>query len=72
MHLALIIAIGWLYVTFLMAFTEPSIFLGVITFLFSGLLPAGIVLYIGSSKVRRERRRYKEFLAEQQAKDPDA
>lgn len=51
-----IIAIGWLYVTFLMAFTEPGIVAGVATFLFYGLLPVAILMYLGGGRARRQRR----------------
>ncbi|HET6719419.1 MAG TPA: hypothetical protein VFH22_07210 [Rhodocyclaceae bacterium] len=55
-----IIAIGWLYVTVLMALTETSIVAGVLTLLFYGLLPVSLLLWLLSSPVRRQRRRYRE------------
>jgi hypothetical protein len=51
-----IVAIGWLYVTFLMAFTETSIVAGIVTFLFYGLLPVGLLMYLGGAKARRRKR----------------
>jgi len=41
-----IIAIAWLYVTFLMAATEPSFTAGILTFFFYGLMPCGLLLWI--------------------------
>lgn len=55
-----IIAIGWLYVTLLVAANEPTVFSGVISFLFYGLLPCGLLLWMSGSKVRRQRRAYRE------------
>lgn len=55
-----IIAIGWLYVTVLMALTETSLVAGVLTLLFYGLLPVSLLLWLLSSPVRRQRRRYRE------------
>ncbi len=59
-----IIAIGWLYVTVLMAITETSIVAGVLTLLFYGLFPVALLLWLLSSPVRRQRQRYR---AEQEA-----
>lgn len=47
-----IIAIGWLYVTFVMAITEISIVAGIMTFVFYGLLPCALLLWILGSKRR--------------------
>ena len=66
-----IIAIGWLYVTGLVALNEPSVVSGDITFLFYGQLPSGLLLWLGGSRVRRERRRHRELLADQRARDSD-
>lgn len=67
-----IIAIGWLYVTVLMALTETSLVAGVLTLLFYGLLPVSLLLWLLSSPVRRQRRRYREALAEAAAAEPAA
>ena len=67
MHLSLIIVIGWLYVTLLIAANEPSIIAGIVSFAFYGLLPCGLIIYFAGSKVRRERRRFKEAQAAQEA-----
>ena len=51
-----IIAIAWLYVTLLMAATEPSITAGALTFLFYGLLPCALFLWlIGTPQRKRAR-----------------
>lgn len=63
-----IIAIGWLYVTVLMALTEKSLVAGVLTLLFYGLLPVSLLLWLLSSPVRRQRRRYREAQEEAAAK----
>lgn len=71
MPVVLIIVIGWLYVTILAAATEPNIVAGLLTFAFFGALPCGLILYFAGSRVRRERRRYQEMLAERQAAEAD-
>jgi TRAP-type C4-dicarboxylate transport system permease small subunit len=64
MPFAIIIVIGWLYVTILVAANEPTIISGIISFLFYGALPCGIILYLSGSRIRRQRKRYKELAAE--------
>lgn len=66
-----IIAIGWLYVTILVALNEPTIVSGIISFLIYGLLPCGLLLWMAGSKVRRQRRRHQELLADQRADTGD-
>lgn len=63
MHLSLIIVIGWLYVTVLIAANEPTIIAGIISFLFYGLLPCGLIIYFAGTRIRRERRKHKEMQA---------
>jgi hypothetical protein len=41
-----IVAIAWLYVTILMAATEPSLVGGILTFLVYGLGPLALFLYL--------------------------
>lgn len=60
MSLAMIIVIGWLYVTVLVAASEPNLVVGIISFLFYGALPCGLILYFAGSRVRRERRAFRE------------
>lgn len=69
MSLVLIIVIGWLYVTVLVAANEPTIISGIISFLFYGALPCGLLLYFAGSRVRRERQRFKEMMAEKNRRD---
>lgn len=69
MSLAIIIVIGWLYVTVLIAATEPSIVAGVLSFAFYGALPCGLILYFAGSRVRRERRQHREMMAEKAKRD---
>lgn len=60
-----IIAIAWLYVTVLMAATEKSLVAGLLTFIFYGLIPCAILLWILGAKHRR----FKATL--QQSRDQD-
>lgn len=71
MPLTLIIVIGWLYVTVLVAANEPSIIGGIVSFLFYGALPCGLLIYFSGSKIRRQRQQYREMMAERQANDPE-
>ncbi len=66
-----IIAIGWLYVTLLVAANEPSVIAGIISFLFYGLMPCALLLWLGGSKARRQRRRHQELLANQRLNETD-
>jgi hypothetical protein len=66
-----IVAIGWLYVTLLIAANEPSIVAGIISFLFYGLMPCSLLLWLGGSKARRQRRAHRESLANQRLDDGD-
>lgn len=51
-----IIAIAWLYVTLLMAITETSWVAGVMTFVFYGLCPLAVLLYLMGTPERRRRK----------------
>ena len=66
-----VIAIGWLYVTALVALNEGSVVAGIISFVFYGLLPCSLLLWLGGSKMRRQRQRYQELLADQRANDSE-
>ena len=59
-----IIAIGWIYVVLLMSFTEDSIVAGLATFLFYGLAPLCLLLYLLGTPGRRRNRRKREALAQ--------
>ncbi len=48
-----IIAIAWMYVVVLMAATEKSIAAGLLTFIFYGLLPCALLLWLLGVKHRR-------------------
>ncbi len=62
MHIA---AVGWIYVVLMMAITEDSVVAGIMTFLFYGVLPVALIMYVTGSGNRRRRRAQKQ--AEQQA-----
>ena len=51
-----IVAIAWLYVVMLMALTEPTFTAGAATFVFYGLLPLALLLWILGTPERRRRR----------------
>ena len=59
-----IIAIGWLYVTLLMALTETSFAAGAATFLLYGLFPLSILLYLLGTPQRRRNRRAREAVSQ--------
>lgn len=59
-----VIAIGWLYVTLLMALSEHSVIAGVLSFVFYGLAPVALLVFITGGPTRRRRLRR---LAEEQA-----
>lgn len=49
-----IIAIGWLYVSVLMALTETSIVAGILSLVVYGLLPVALLLWLFARPVRRK------------------
>lgn len=51
-----IIAIAWLYVTILMAVTEPSLVAGLATFFFYGLAPLLLFWYVVGAPTRKRRK----------------
>jgi hypothetical protein len=51
-----IVAIAWLYVTVLMAATEPSLVAAILTFVFYGLLPCALLLWLFGTPQRRRRK----------------
>ena len=53
MHIA---AVGWIYVVLMMAITEDSVVASIMTFLFYGVLPVLLILYVTGSGNRRRRR----------------
>lgn len=60
-----IVAIGWIYVALMMAITEHTVVAGVATFLFYGVAPVALLLYIMGTRGRRRRRAQREREAEQ-------
>ncbi len=50
-----IIAIGWIWVVFMMSITESSIVAGLMTFVFYGILPCGLLMYLLGTPARRRR-----------------
>ncbi len=52
MHIA---AVGWIYVTLMMAITEETVIAGIMTFFLYGVLPTLIIVYLGGSPQRRRR-----------------
>jgi sulfite exporter TauE/SafE len=58
-----IVAIAWIYVVLLMAFTEESVAAGIATMLFYGIGPLAVLLYLMSTPQRRRNRRRREALA---------
>lgn len=51
-----IVAIGWLWVVFLMALTEKSVTAGLLTIFFYGLAPLALFLWLVGTPARRGRR----------------
>ncbi|HNH34427.1 MAG TPA: hypothetical protein PK375_00860 [Rhodocyclaceae bacterium] len=51
-----IVAIAWIYVTGLMALAETSITAGLLTFIFYGLAPLALLLWLLGTPERRRRR----------------
>lgn len=50
------IAIAWLYVALMMSITETSVIAGIMTFVFYGVVPLSVVLYIVDAPRRRKHR----------------
>ena len=57
-----IVIIAWLYVVFMMSITEANAVAGIMTFLLYGLLPAGLILYIGGTRRRKRKRQAQQQL----------
>ncbi len=51
-----IVAIAWLFITLMMAITEKSAVAGVLTFVFYGLAPCALLLWLMGTPHRRRRR----------------
>lgn len=50
-----IVAIGWLWVVLMMALTESGVTAGILTFLFYGLAPLALFLWLAGTPARRRR-----------------
>ena len=59
-----VIAIGWIYVTLLMAATEPNLTAGVLTFVAFGAAPLALFLWLFGTPQRNRTRRAREPVAE--------
>lgn len=55
-----IVAIAWLYVVLMMSLTEQSWVAGIGTFVFYGVAPLSLFLWIVSTPARRRRRKAQE------------
>ena len=51
-----LIVIGWMYVVLMMSVAETSVIAGIATFLFYGVLPLGVILYLMNTPKRRAAR----------------
>lgn len=67
-----VIAIGWLYVTLLMAATETNLTAGVLTFAFYGLAPLGLLLWLLGTPQRKRNRLVHEEIDQTIRKDDGA
>jgi biotin transporter BioY len=65
-----IIAIAWLYVVTLMAATEKTMTAGLLTFMFYGLLPCALFLWVLGAN-RRQHIKHKKLLLEDDVGNPD-
>lgn len=59
-----IVAIAWLYVTLLMAAAETGIVAGILTFVFYGLAPLSLLLWLFGVPQRRRNRQRRELTRE--------
>ena len=66
-----IVAIGWLYVTLMMAITEKSVTAGVLTFVFYGLGPCALLVWLGGSRSRHRSAKRQVMAADAESSVPD-
>lgn len=69
MHIA---AVGWIYVTLMMAITEETVVAGIMTFFLYGVLPTVIIVYLGGSPQRRRRNEEARLRMMQERQTPSA
>ncbi|GGC03259.1 hypothetical protein GCM10007205_10600 [Oxalicibacterium flavum] len=62
-----IVVIAWLYVVFMMSITETSPVAGIMTFVFYGLLPTGIMVWLAGTGKRRQKRKARDAAAREAA-----
>jgi hypothetical protein len=67
-----VIAIGWLYVTLLMAATEENLTAGVLTFVFYGLVPLALLLWLFGTPQRKRNRLAREVVDDVVGQDDGA
>jgi hypothetical protein len=67
-----VIAIGWLYVTLLMAATEANLTAGVLTFALYGVAPLALFLWLFGTPQRRRNRLSREAIDDVVGKDDGA
>ena len=67
-----VIAIGWLYVTLLMAATEANLTAGVLTFALYGAAPLALLLWLFGTPQRRRKRLAREDIHDAVGKDDGA
>jgi hypothetical protein len=72
MPILYIVAIGWIYVVLMMSVAETSAVAGIATFLFYGVLPLGIILYLLNTPKRRAARAEAEKLRRAQMQQRNA
>lgn len=65
-----IVAIAWIYVILMMAITENSVTAGILTFLFYGVLPVAVILYLMGTPQRRRNRLQREAEAISSRSEP--
>lgn len=67
-----IIAIGWIFVTLLMALTETSFVAGVLTFFFYGLAPLALFVWLfGTPQRRRNQRLMRDEIVDEMVRPDD-
>ena len=66
-----IVAIAWLYVTVMISLLQPSILIGIITFIGTGLFPLTLLLYITGGPRRMLERRRRQSATNSTPVDPD-
>jgi hypothetical protein len=67
-----VIAIGWLYVTLLMAATEANLTAGMLTFVLYGVAPLALFLWLFGTPQRRRNRLSREAIDDVVGKDDGA